>query len=176
MYWVIEAIWQLLKAARAVTEGPLRAVKAVYWGDPIQIPRSSQPALIVQPARSRYTARGSRYDRKEHDFEVRLVDNIENYLVVDKETGQKVPSVQEFIRRMEMTDENGMTLNNTVAGILMRNQMLPYTVKVAGADVARNASLLVEVRTVEYVYNSARNFPTFEAILTGVATVQGDRS
>ncbi len=173
MYWVIEAVYQLLSAAIKETDATLTGVKRVFWGDPLQIPEASQPALIVHPINTRYVKRGSMTDQKAHSIEIRLVDNIRSYMVTDKETGSQVPSVQKFIERMEMTDVNGKTLASTIAGIIQSHQPLMYT---DSEGVQRKAALSTLVSTINYVYNTSRNFPTFEAILTFDAIVQGDRA
>lgn len=37
--------------------GPLRNIKRVYYGDPIQIPEANLPAIAIQPMLTPYTQR-----------------------------------------------------------------------------------------------------------------------
>lgn len=59
--------------------GPLKDIKAVYYGDPVQIPEANLPAIAIQPTDTEYTLRGSRYDQKECSVEVRLVINKKDF-------------------------------------------------------------------------------------------------
>lgn len=174
MYWVIEAIVQLLRAQKGVTNSPLSSVKRVYFGDPITIPQASFPVLVVMPISSAYQKRGTRYDRKKHTVEIRLIENAENYMPQNAD-GNAVPKVQEFIRKMELTNSDGKTDVESIAGVIQSNPTLPYQTN--PVTTTQYAALDTAVRDVTYQFNSGgRPFPTFEVVLTLDAIVQGDRA
>ena len=76
---VLSAIKQLLEISVNQTWSPLAAIKRVYFGDPISIPLSSMPALIVRPKSTNVEPRGSRYDSKKYNIEIVLVYNQSTY-------------------------------------------------------------------------------------------------
>ena len=84
---VITAIQAIINAA--VTEqvrtsiGPLQGIKKVFYGDPIKIPETSLPAIIIQPITTNYIMRGTRYDQKECNVEIRIVINRKDFLSAD---------------------------------------------------------------------------------------------
>lgn len=76
---ILSAIKQLLEAARLVSWSKLANIKRVYYGDPITVPLSSLPALIVRPRTSTFILRWSRYDEKQESVEIVLVYNQSQY-------------------------------------------------------------------------------------------------
>lgn len=76
---IIAAIKQLLEAAQLVSWSKLANIKRVYYGDPITVPISSLPALIVRPRSSTFVLRWSRYDEKQEALEIVLVYNQSQY-------------------------------------------------------------------------------------------------
>lgn len=76
---VLLAIQQLLEISVGTSWSPLAAVKRVFFGDPITIPISSMPALIVRPKSTEIDPRGSRYDSKKYNIEICLVYNQATY-------------------------------------------------------------------------------------------------
>lgn len=174
---VIEAIRQLLVAQVQTASNLLEGVKAVYWGDPIQIPLSSLPALVIQPVATDYVEHHSRDDIKKHTVEIRLVDNIKNYIGsaqnanADHNLPTKVGSVEKAVQAIEQVSTSHQTAASSVCGVIAQNPSLPYTED----DASYLASELAQVRRVDYVFNSARGFPTFEVIVTVDAMVKGLR-
>lgn len=83
----MEAVRQLLEKSAQVSGSPLADIRRFYFGDPIKIPQSSLPALIVHPIATGWEQRGSQYDMKTHTIEVRLVYNVKQYLGSDIESG-----------------------------------------------------------------------------------------
>lgn len=76
---VLLAAKQLLENSIVQSWSPLSTIKRVYFGDPIMIPLSSLPALIVRPKSTQYTPRWSQYDQKQYNFEILLVYNQSSY-------------------------------------------------------------------------------------------------
>lgn len=79
MQKAIAALKQVLENTVANSLSPLHDVKIVFFGDPVLIPESNLPALIVHPLNSQYLMRGSRYDQKTHNIMVSLVYNQKQY-------------------------------------------------------------------------------------------------
>jgi len=179
---VIEAVRQLLVSTVANASSPLyflnptatpTGVKAVYWGDPVKIPESNFPALIVMPLRTRPLRRGTRYDQKTHEFDVRLVYNAKMYMGQAGTDPNKVFSLADAIQKTEAVDAQFRTKVLSVVGVVQSNPSLPYVNVPAGypAVACQDAQWL----DTNYVFNSARGFPTFEVVSRFEATVIGDR-
>lgn len=171
---VIEALKQLINTSTEVVGSPLADVKTIYWGDPIQIPESNLPAIAIQPVTTQYNKRGSKYDRKTHVVDVVLIDNVKRYSATTPSDVTKVTMVEQFIKSTEEVGQDGKTSTNSIVGIVASNPRLPYTDPDDASS--QQASIYAEVDTVNYVFNTARGFPTFEVITTVEAWVQGDRS
>ena len=178
---ILEAIKQLLEATVANPSSPLyydandykNGIRAVYFGDPLQIPMSSHPALVVHPIGTTYEKRGSRYDQKVHSVEIRLVDNAANYLATTPADGLKVPSVERFGDMIEKSASDQETSSVSICGLIQNNPNLPYVN--AESKEQETAAIDSRVRSVQYVFNSARGYPTFEAIILVEVIAQGDR-
>ncbi len=182
---VIEAVRQLLSSAVANPSSPLyfnaaspsstpNGIRAVYWGDPVRIPESNCPALIVHPNTTRPTRRGTRYDQKVHGFDARLVYNAKQYLGQQGTDPNKVFSLEDAIKKTEQVDIAFRTGSLTIVGIVQSNPTLPYVSVPAGFPP--NASQDAQWLSTSYVFNSNRGFPTFEVVSTFEATVVGDRA
>lgn len=172
MQKVLEAIRQIIASAVATNGSPLNGIKSVYFGDPISIPESSQPALIVQPISTEIQKRGSRYDRKLHTVEVRLVDNIKNYEKTSPTDAKKVTGVENAVIRMEDINDPQKTNIYSVCGLIQTNPKLMYK---SEADETLYAAMDANVVRVDYTFNVSRGFPTFEVIVQIQAIAQGDR-
>jgi hypothetical protein len=152
-------------------------VKSVYWGDPVKIPESDLPAFVVMPISSDYTRRGSRYDQKLHTVEIRLVYNMRSYAqsgsIVDDV--RKVNSIEQAMRIVEQTSGTTMgTQIDTLCGLIQANPTLTFLPKLS--ETSQVASVDSKVRRVNYVFNSARGFPTFEVIVSIETRAIGDRA
>jgi hypothetical protein len=170
---VIEAVVQLLTAAKANGSSPLNTVKSIWWGDPVMIGESDQPALVVHPVSTEYARRGTQYDQKRHTVEIRLVYNVKTFVGRSASNPYKVFSVADAIDKVELLVSQSGTSVLSVCGVIQSNPTLPYTPEGGDPTVAAQDA---RVTRVNYVFNSARGFPTFEIIVTMEATVIGDRS
>lgn len=61
MKQTIKGIIEILKAAQtaAISTDPIKGVKSFFLGDPILIPVSMLPAIVVAPGTEKVTARGT---------------------------------------------------------------------------------------------------------------------
>lgn len=172
MQKVLEAIRQIVSSAVATDGSPLNGIKSVYFGDPISIPESSQPAIVVHPISTVFVKRGSRYDRKLHTVEVRFIDNKKNYEQTSPKDAKKVVGVETAVQRMEETTDPQKTKTTSLCGLIQTNPTLEY-VNEEGKTL--HASIDANVVRVDYTFSMARGFPTFEVIVTIEALAQGDR-
>ncbi len=166
---IMKAIQELLKATVANSSSPLNDVKKVFYWDPQVIPESDLPALTIAPVSSDYDPRGSRYDEKTHEIEIRLVYNAKSVFGVDSE--DKLTSQEEIIAKMEWT-ANQETSVLTVCWTIQANPMLPYD----DSWTLCLASSLALVSNVSYWAKNSRAFPTYEAVATVSAKAIGNRT
>jgi len=152
---VILAIQQLLKKAILLTESNLSDIKNVYYWDPINIPQSSLPALVINPTNSEYIQRGSRYDQKNHSIEIKLIHNAKSFFSENPEI-EKVAIIQDSIKKIENTF-NFETVDNSICGIIEKNFQLPYN--------WNNTCQLAKILSVNYNLFNTRLFPTYEVII-----------
>ncbi len=182
---VIEAFVERIRALAANPASPLyynvaspsatpHGIRAVFFGDPDQIPLSDLPAVVIQPDETSYPAGYSRMDKKQHKVEVRIVDNLRNYSESVNQDARKVQSLYTMVQQMEGTDNNQQTLGTTIAGQIRGNIIMPYSTSLPTG--AGNAAILVEGPIIQYRFNISRGFPTFEVIGTFTVTSQGDRA
>lgn len=82
----ILALKQLLESAINETDSPLEDVQRVYFGDPILIPQNLLPAITLMPIETEYSLRGTRYDEKTGQIEVRIVYNQKDYYEKNENT------------------------------------------------------------------------------------------
>lgn len=79
---VLNNIIQILKDTQTAASAgdSIKKVKSFYFGDPILIPISSLPAVIVQPVSSAVKARGVSTDQENFTIKIKLVQNQKDYL------------------------------------------------------------------------------------------------
>lgn len=175
MEYVLAAIVQLLRAAIKDSDGALYGVKCVYDGDPIKIPESNMPALVVMPEESAPDPEheGTRTQRMIHQVRIALVYNEKAMLGAAKDDPYKVAAVRESIRRMEATGIDHSTESKSVRGIILRNPFLPYTPPNGGTQF--NAADFSRYVRTSYDFTRNRGFPAYEVSTYVNATVVGDR-
>lgn len=174
---IIEAIVQLLQTAVKEAQSPLRVVRAIYDGDPVTLPESNMPAMIVHPDTSDWNrgSSGSRYDNKSHRLTITLVYNqkmVLGSIAADSANVFRTKAVREAISMMEKAGTDHATAHNSVAGIIQSNPSLPYT---AEDGTVKNACELAWFTGVRYEFTRNRGFPAFEVTGSVDATVIGDR-
>lgn len=82
-----------------------------------------------------------------------------------------VYAVKQAIERVEVTDANQHTLENTICWIIQQNSTLPYNNWVT----VKKTCELAKVISVDYTFSMARGYPTFEVVVTMTAQVIWDR-
>ena len=167
----ISAIKQLLENSVSQAGQPLSDIRKVFFGDPVTIPESDLPALAVQPISTDYNMRGSRYDEKIQNVEIRLVYNAKAYFGQSGLQNDKVFAVEDAMRKVEMSNDDQETAQYTVCGTIQKNPDLPYKV---GLDIQKVCEL-AQVTSVNYALSTNRGFPTYEVTTTVKIRVIGDR-
>lgn len=81
MYKHVEAIQTLIKSKilefqTAELDVPLTKIKKVFKGDPVLIPTSSLPALTIRATAWNITARGTQYDNRVYNVQIRYIYDI----------------------------------------------------------------------------------------------------
>lgn len=170
---ILTATVQAMNTIRDDSTSPVSGAKSVFYGDPNEIPSSDCPALIVRPVRSSWTQGMSRYDKKDHQIEIIIVDNYNNYKESSNNNERKVLSLATMIAMMEQTDTNQKTLANTIVGKMLSNTILPYS---STEDGSGNSAIDIQNTGIDYVFNNSRGFPTFEIIASFTVISQGDRA
>lgn len=62
----------------AGSTAPIKKVNGFYFGDPILIPASNLPAIVVMPVTDNVTARGVGVDQSDIRIRVKLVQNVKD--------------------------------------------------------------------------------------------------
>lgn len=176
---VLDAIREIIEGLVADAASPLyynsvtakKGVKRVYRGDPAQIPHAEFPCVVVRPVASTWVNRMTRYDRKEHVVEVIIVMNMNTYKDTDPDDVGIVLAIQAAHDMMEATDTAQKTSAKSIVGAISAAPTLPYT-----SGGTKYAAIDTVPRSVDYVFNSSRGFPTYEVIARFAATSQGDRA
>ena len=167
----IIAIKQLLATSVSKNTSPLSDIRKVFFGDPMTIPESDLPALAIQPISTDYTMRGSRYDEKLQNIEIRLVYNAKAYFGQSALENDKVFAVEDAMKKVEMSNDDHETTAFTVCGTIQKNPTLPYT---DGGNTF-NACEIAQVTNVNYALSTNRGFPTYEVTTTVKIRAIGDR-
>lgn len=172
MEFAIQSLQELLKNA-VLQNWPLSIIKKVFYGDPVLINESSLPAITISPSSSDYVQAGSRYDEKTHNIEIRIVYNMKSFLNSDKNDAEytELKQIRTIIQQAEQTNNIEETQNYTVCWTIQKNPKLPYVV----SWKTYYACELAKVVSVQYWQDTARGFPTYEAIINVSCTAIGDR-
>lgn len=140
---------------------PNRDVKRVFLWDPVNIAESITPAVVVQPMSTWYNMRGSQYDEKDCMIEIRVVINAKAFF---NDTGvhtDTITAVRDMVLRLEQSGEVQDTIWDSLAGLIQKNTCLKYDVD----WVEYRWAVLSQVLSVEYTFNKARWYPTYEWVM-----------
>ncbi len=93
-------------------------VKGVFLGDPILIPESYMPCLIIDPVKSEIDIADNARDFYTHQIDIKLVQNA--LTQIDKVPSEAVGTTY-LVDTMEGEDSNGDLLSTSIVGILRDN-------------------------------------------------------
>lgn len=180
MYKILNAIVGLISQLVSDNESPLyyqkgadtpHGVRAIFTGDPQQIPMSDFPCVVVRPVSTNVVREATRKDMREHLIEIIIVENLKNYAETDPDNPREVQSLVHMMEMMETSDENQQISQSSILGKLLKNPRLPYV-----DSGTKYAAIAVRLESIDYVFNISRGFPTFEVIAAIRVTTQGDRA
>lgn len=93
--------------------------KAVYYGDPIAIPKSSMPALVLSKSRTRIGKISNAEDQHDIDIILTVVVDVRDTINDDK---QIVPGIAQLYDIIEGRESDGYALKeNSILNILRSN-------------------------------------------------------
>ena len=161
----IDALKEILQESVETVWSPLENIKAVYWGDPVNVPLSSLPCIIIRPDSTDFTRRWSRYDQKERTITVIIRFSLKEYF--DSTEDFKVNIAEECISMTGDEDSDHQTAPLTVCGTIQNNPSLQYT--------GWNAVTDSRVLRVEYAPSTVTWNPLYESIITIALKTVGDR-
>lgn len=174
---VLLALQQIISAEVATQawswNGPLKHIKKVYYGDPIQIPEANLPAIAIQPMLTPYVQRWSQYDDKSCSIEIRLVVNRKEYYNDTGSPDDTVLVVKAMVEAFEKTNAWKDTSHASIAWIIQSNPCLQYTDP--QDNILKNACSISRMDQVIYRFSQDRWFPTYEGVGSVICRVIGDR-
>ena len=153
---ILLAIQALLKISVSQTWQPLEDIKKVIFWDPKILPEDSLPALTIMPIWTEYVMRGSQYDEKTHQIEIKLIYNSKSFFSNNPDP-EKIQLIKDATQKAENTDINWKTLPYTIAWTIQTNTTLNGTCK------------LSHIENISYWFNNDRWFPTYEITVTLIA-------
>lgn len=171
---VLYGLQQLIKnAIEAQSEdGTLKVIRKVYYGDPIKIAQDDTPCVCIQPISTEYIRRGSRTDHKKYIIELRVVFNQKAYYDLEG-WSEKVNIVEGMMHILEGVKEWSIQDVDTqsLAGLVQSNCHLQYIEWGVQYTPAQDCKVL----SVDYRFNKARWYPTYEGVIRLQAEAIGDR-
>jgi len=131
-----------------------RGIKKVYWGDPFFIPRSSLPAIAVNPNRTVVDLADTERDNDNIIIDIALILDARDSF---NASGTEETVMYEATKIMEER-ESGTShevKDNTVLGIIRKDLWADtdFVLRTTGTQI-------------DYGFRETREFPTVEAVLT----------
>lgn len=166
---IIRGIIQILEATKtsAGSTDPIKGVKSFFFGDPVIIPVSMLPAIVVSPVSEQVTARGTAYDQADGTVRVKLVQNLKDNLGASAVDPDNVKLTEQAVRLFEERDSTGKVKPVSIIGALRKNPTLPYN----GAKSCEwNGAF-----ALEYGFTDARGYIAFETTLSIITKTLSDR-
>lgn len=175
MEYCLASIVQLLRAAIKDSDSPLYGIRSVYEGDPVKVPETLLPALVVHPVESipDENNKGTRLSRMNHQLKITLVYNLKEYLGANAKDANRVESVVQSIRRMEATGIDHKPAAKSVRGVILNNPFLPLTLS---GGTSFNTAHTTALGRTSYDFTRDRGFPAYEVSQFVNAVVVGDHS
>lgn len=84
------------------------------------------PAIALQPVDTGYNMRGSRYDQKTCNIEIRLVVNRKDFYNDTGSPQDKVLVVGNMVESLELQNDAQAVLHTSICGIIQNNPCLTY--------------------------------------------------
>jgi hypothetical protein len=135
-----------------LSDGTKGLIKYIYIGDPMLIPMSCLPALIINPLKTITTKADSARDKHEHTIAISLVIDAKQYLGA---TPDKMIGSDFLMTTMGGEDSTGELDTKTILSLIRKNLKL-------GTN-----RIILESTTVDYtVRKRTDDFITLEAIAT----------
>lgn len=123
---IITAIIAILKDAQAAHPTELIAgIKEIYYGDPVLVPESELPVLIIDPKSSSTTTRGTEYDTTDATIAIKLVQSIKATINPSKD-GKIAMAKYAVGLFTEREDTKNAYAPYSVIGILKNNHNLAH--------------------------------------------------
>ena len=166
---IIRGILEILEAAKTSAEStdPIKGVKSFFFGDPILIPASMLPAIVVAPVAESVSSRGTGLDQADATIKVKLVQNLKDDLGASAVDPENVKLTENAVRIFEQRDENGKIKPVSIIGALRSQPELPYQ---GSASCQWNGSF-----SLEYGFTDSRGYVAFETNLNIIAKTISDR-
>lgn len=138
---IIDAIKQLIENERQIDGSKLQYIQTVYWGDPVSIPYSNQPAVTIDYLGADIKEQNDITRKYIHHILIKLIVNKKDYIgSVDLEYA-KVHALDDVLGIVQDADSNNDIYADTLVGLLDHNSGLPYN----GVDTVETS---VVTRTV----------------------------
>lgn len=166
---VVQAIQEIIAASVDAEGSPLSNIKNVIFGEPVDINRSSLPAICITGVRTTYSLRGSRYDEKIRLVEIKIIYSAENFFSKDSgDSFAKVDLIEKLYEQMETEDSDHSTAALSVCGLIQNNPKLPYS----GGYASESARII----DVNYLwFNDLRWTLVYSVVATAEVRVIGNR-
>lgn len=166
---IIRGILEILEAAKTAAEptDPIKKVKSFFFGDPIIIPASMLPAIVVSPVSENVTARGTGVDQADSTIKIKLIQNLKDDLGASAVDPENVKLTENAVRLFEERDTNGKIKPVSIVGAIRSNPEIPYQ---GVATCQWNGAF-----SIEYGFTDSRGYVAFETNLNIIAKTISDR-
>lgn len=123
---IIDGIKQLIENERKKEGSKLQYIQTVYWGDPVSIPYSNQPAVTIDYLGSDIKEQGDATRKYIHHLLIKLIVNKKDYIGSVNLEYAKVHALDDILGVVQDGDSNNDIYANTLVGLLDHNSGLPY--------------------------------------------------
>lgn len=125
---VVQALQEIILASVNTEDSPLASIKNVIFGEPVDMNKSSLPAICITGTRTTYNLRGSRYDEKVKIVEIKIIYNTEEFFAKNAgASAAKVDLMERLYEQMETESSDHSTAALSVCGLVQNNPKLPYS-------------------------------------------------
>ncbi len=166
----MRGIKEILTAAQAAAQptDAMSLVKSIFFGDPIIIPESMLPAIVVHPGTSNVTSRGTQMDQEDATIIIKLVQNLKDTLGASEIDSQNVKMTEIALDIFEERDSNDTIKPVTIIGALRKQPEIPYQGK---STCQWNGAF-----NTAYSFTDSRGYVAFETNMSILAKTISDRN